>query len=158
MQPSEFTHRLVRMIRAVVIAVALTLLYGCSEPFIVFSGGELAGEIAPPPDDWAALAAEETFQLETRPQRPYSVNVWAVGIGPHVYIGTGPDGTRWSQYIARDPRVRLRVGETLFVLVAQPVTAPEERREVAIAYADKYGMNPRANWLGEALVWRLDRP
>jgi hypothetical protein len=146
------------MIRALVVAVVLLLLHGCSEPFIVFAGGELSGEVAAPPDDWSALAAEEMFQLETRPARPYSVNIWAVGIGTDVYIGTGPDGTRWSKHIRRDPRVRLRVGETVYALVAQPVTEADERRQVAIAYAEKYGMDPRENWVGEALVWRLDRP
>lgn len=146
------------MIRALVFAVALPLLYGCSEPFTVFAGGELSGEVATPPDDWSTLAAEETFQLETRPRRPYSVNIWAVGIGPDVYIGTGPDGTRWSRHIGRDPRVRLRVGDRLYSLVAHPVTEPDERRQVAVAYAEKYGMDPRENWVGEALVWRLDRP
>jgi hypothetical protein len=145
------------MIRALVVTLALTLLAGCSEPFIVFAGGKLSGDEATPPDNWAQLAAEETFQLETRPADPYSVNIWAVGIGADVYIGTGPDGTRWSEHLAADPRVRLRVGETLYSLVAHPVTAPEERRDVAVAYAEKYGMDPRENWVGEALVWRLDR-
>jgi len=158
MQPSESTHSLVRMIRAFLVAVVLILLYGCSEPFIVFAGGKLSGDVAAPPDDWSALTAEETFQLETRPDRPYSVNIWAVGIGPAVYIGTGPDGTRWSKHIGRDPRVRLRVGDSVYSLIAQPVTEPEERSVVAVAYAEKYGMDPRENWVGEALVWRLDRP
>jgi hypothetical protein len=145
------------MIRVLVVALTLALLGGCSEPFIVFAGGELSGEVAAPPDDWSQLADEETFQLETRPDDPYSVNIWAVGIGPDVYIGTGPDGTRWSKHLGRDPRVRLRVGETLYSLVASPVTATEERRDVAVAYAEKYGMDPRENWVGDALVWRLDR-
>jgi hypothetical protein len=145
------------MIRALVVALTLPLFSGCSEPFIVFAGGELSGEVAAPPDDWADLAGEETFQLETRPDDPYSVNIWAVGIGADVYIGTGPDGTRWSKHLRLDPRVRLRVGDTLYPLVAHPVTASAERRDVAIAYAEKYGMDPRENWVGEALVWRLDR-
>jgi hypothetical protein len=146
------------MIRVLVLALALGLLAGCSEPFIVFAGGKLSGAESTPPGDWSALASEETFQLETRPDDPYSVNIWAVGIGPDVYVGTGPDGTRWSEHLAEDPRVRLRVGEQVYPLVARPVTEPDERRDVAVAYAEKYGMDPRENWVGEALVWRLDRP
>lgn len=136
---------------------ALVGLAGCSEPFIVFAGGKLSGDVETPPDDWSGLAREETFQLETRPDDPYSVNIWAVGIGHDVYIGTGPDGTNWSSYIAEDPRVRLRVGDTLYALVARSVTDSAERRKVAHAYADKYGMDPNENWLKDALVFRLDR-
>ena len=144
------------MVRSAVFATALLLLAACSEPFIVFAGGELSGEVAEPPEDWSALRDEETFQLETRPESPYSVNIWAVGIGRDVYIGTGPDGTRWTQYIVDDPRVRLRVGNVVYPLRAQAVTDIDERIAVAAAYADKYGLDEDQNWLEEALVFRLD--
>lgn len=131
---------------------------GCSEPFIVFAGGELSGDVQRPPEDWSQLEAEETFQLETRPVDPYSVNIWAVGVGRDVYIGTGPDGTNWSEHVQEDPRVRLRVeDDTLYPLLARPVTDREERRRVARAYAEKYGLDPDENWVKDALVFRLDR-
>jgi len=138
--------------------MTVTLLVGCSEPFIVFSGGALSGDVGTPPDDWSELRSEETFQLETRPDDPYSVNIWAVGIGPDVYIGTGPDGTTWSEILNDDPRVRLRVGETLYLLEAHPVTARGERQRVAAAFAEKYNMDREQNWVSNALVFRLDRP
>lgn len=145
------------MMQNVAFAAVLLLLVGCAEPFIVFAGGELSGEVREPPDDWSGLRDEATFQLETRPDKPYSVNVWAVGIGHDVYIGTGPGGTRWSEHLAADPRVRLRVGETLYALVAVPVADPEERTRVARAYGEKYDMDRDENWLKDALVFRLDR-
>lgn len=145
------------MIRTLACALTLTLLTACSEPFIVFSGGELSGQVEAPPEDWSALKSEETFQLEARPDDPYSVNIWAVGIGHDVYIGTGPDGTRWSEYLSEDPRVRLRVGNTLYPLLARPVTEAAERRRVAEAYVDKYDLDHDANWVEDALVFRLDR-
>lgn len=145
------------MSRIVLVFFAAACLSGCSEPFIVFAGGELSGEVEQPPEDWSALAKEETFQLEARPADPYSVNIWAVGIGRDAYIGTGPDGTNWSEYIDQDPRVRLRVGHTLYPLLARSVTDHEERRRVAAAYADKYGLDRDENWLKDALVYRLDR-
>lgn len=145
------------MTRFLALSLTLVALAGCSEPFIVFAGGALSGEVATPPDDWSELKDEETFQIETRPSDPYSVNIWAVGIGRHVYIGTGPEGTNWSEYLQEDPRVRLRVGETLYPLLARPVTDPAERRQVAEAYAEKYGLDQDENWLKDALVFRLDR-
>lgn len=145
------------MTRHLLVFLTLVCLAGCSEPFIVFAGGKLSGEPEAPPADWSALADEETFQLETRPNDPYSVNIWAVGIGEDVYIGTGPDGTNWSGHIDDDPRVKLRVGETLYPLLAHAVTNREERGRVARAYADKYGLDQDENWLKDALVYRLDR-
>ncbi len=124
------------MRRHLLLVLTLVPLAGCSEPFIVFAGGELSGETATPPEDWSELRDEETFQLETRPDDPYSVNIWAVGIGDDAYIGTGPDGTNWTEHLAADPRVKLRVGETLYPLLARPVTdraprgRPPLRREV----------------------------
>ena len=145
------------MSRLLIIPLLAACLAGCSEPFIVFAGGELSGEPGAPPDDWSLLRDEETFQLETRPADPYSVNIWAVGIGPDVYIGTGPGGTRWSAYIEDDPQVRLRVGTTVYPLLAAPVTDSQERRRVARAYGEKYDMDRDQNWLEDALVYRLDR-
>jgi hypothetical protein len=145
------------MIRIFLVFSALMWLTGCSEPFIVFAGGELSGHVETAPDDWSALGSEETFQLEVRPDDPYSVNIWAVGIDRDAYIGTGPDGTNWSEYLQQDPRVRLRVGETLYPLLARPVTEREERRRVAGAYAEKYGLDSDENWVKDALVFRLDR-
>lgn len=145
------------MHRLLLLSITLICLAGCSEPFIVFAGGELSGEPKDPPEEWSELHDEETFQLETRPNDPYSVNIWAVGIGENAYIGTGPDGTNWSEYITADPRVRLRVGTTLYALRAVPVTDTEERRAVARRYADKYGMDRDQNWLEDALVFRLER-
>jgi len=136
----------------------LVLLAGCSEPFIVFSGKALSGEEREPPADWSELAAIETLQIETRPDDPYSVNLWAVGIGPDLYVGTGPEGTRWSRHVQADPRVRFRVEDVVYALVAQPVLEPEERRRVAAAYVDKYELDSDGDWVTDALVFRLDRP
>lgn len=145
------------MHRHFAVLLVLVSIAGCSEPFIVFAGGELSGEERTPPDDWSLLRDEETFQLETRPDDPYSVNIWAVGIGRDAYIGTGPDGTRWSGHIDANPQVRLRVGEVVYPLLARPVTNTDERRAVAHRYAEKYGMDQDENWLADALVYRLDR-
>jgi hypothetical protein len=144
--------------RGAALFAALVVLAGCSEPFIVFSGKALSGEPTEPPADWAAIDAVDTLQLETRPTDPYSVNLWAVGIGADVYVGTDADGTRWSGHVRQDPRVRLRVGEALYDLVAQPVLDPAERRRVADAYVAKYELDSDGDWINDALVFRLDRP
>jgi hypothetical protein len=43
--------------------------------------------------------------------------------------------------------VRLRVGYTLYPLLAHPVDDTRERSEVASAYAEMYDMDRDENWL-----------
>jgi hypothetical protein len=86
------------------------------------------------------------------------VNIWATGIGRDLYVGTGPDGTHWSRYMTEDPKVRFRMHDKVYRLLARPVTDPEERQRVARAYVDKYDLDTDENWVMDALIFRLDRP
>jgi hypothetical protein len=142
--------------RTFVVLFAL-LLAGCSEPFVTLPGGALSGEPTPAPADWSALESIETIQVEFRPDDPYSHNIWGVGIGADLYIATSADGTRWTPMVAADPRVRARVGTSLYDLNAMPVTDADERARVAAAYQKKYDIDPSDNWVDDALVYRLDR-
>ena len=99
---------------------------GCS-PFLVFPGGELRGTLdSSGIDDWGLTDKVEFVQIETRPDRPYSVRVYGVGSGNAFYIASqgwrGAFGSthraRWIDHLAEDPRIRLRVGETLYELEA----------------------------------------
>ncbi len=146
------------LLSSLLLLVLVLGLTACSEPFIVFSGGSLSGEEVLAPADWSELESIDTMQLETRPADPYSVNIWATGIGRDLYVGTGPDGTRWSEYMTEDPKVRFRVNDTVYRLLARPVTDPEERQRVARAYVDKYDLDTDENWVMDALIFRLDRP
>ena len=116
---------------------------GCAEPFIVFSGKALSGELTAPPQDWSPFASIEVVQLETRPEDPYSVNIWAVAVGPDFYIATGEEGTRWTEILSTEPRVRLRID-------------PAEIGRVAEQYSLKYGLDAEDNWVEKALVYRLE--
>ena len=146
------------MKKALLSSLLLLGVAACSEPFIVFAGGSLSGEEVLAPVDWSELESIDTMQLETRPVDPYSVNIWATGIGRDLYVGTGPDGTRWSGYMTEDPKVRFRVNGKVYRLLARPVTDPEERLRVARAYVDKYDLDTDENWVMDALIFRLDRP
>ena len=75
------------------------VLVGCG-PIVMVPGGELSGTTTPVPADWAFSDAVETVQLETRPDDPYSVNVWGVSDG--AFHPTDPNRA-WV--IARDPTV-----------------------------------------------------
>ena len=137
-------------------AACLLVAAGCSEPFVTIPGGKLHGEMLEPPDAWAEVP--ETIQLETRPTDPYSINIWSVGIGPDLYVATGSEGTAWTEFIARDPNVRVRLGGGLYQLQAAEVDEADARTQVVRAYADKYDVDPQDGWVAEGRIIRLDRP
>jgi hypothetical protein len=145
------------IVRLALILMTSLFLAGCGEPLVTIPGGTLAGEVAAPPTDWAALADIETIQVEFRPSDPYSINIWGVGIGRDLYIATGADGTKWTEMIAADPAVRVRVGSTLYALTAVAVEDAAEHGRVAEAYGRKYELEGDDNWVATGLVFRFDR-
>ena len=112
------------------------------------------------------------MQLETRPSRPYSINIWAVSSGSAFYISSESwrsllrlGDARWVGHITDDPRVRLRIGETLYERKAVRVQDPAEVASVLTLFEKKYGsgtplerrLDDRApeDWEG-VRVFRLD--
>ncbi len=136
----------------------MLLLSACSGgPLVTIPGAALSGSVVAAPDDWAALAAQDTIQVEFRPADPYSINIWGAGIGRDLYIATGADGTRWTVFIDADPRVRVRIGESLFELQAVRVSDTAEHARVVSAYEKKYELDVGDNWVTDGQVYRMDR-
>ena len=133
------------------------LLVGCGNPFVTLPGGALDGVATPAPADWSNVADVKTIQVEFRPADPYSHNIWGAGIGRDLYVATSAKGTRWTPFVAQDPRVRARVGTALYDLLAVNVTDAAERARVAEAYGRKYDLEGDDNWVHGALIFRLDR-
>ena len=96
------------------------------------------------------------MQLEFRPDKPYSINIWAVGIGQDMYIATGEDGTRWTEYLQQTPLVRVRVRESIYQLNAVRVFDTSEQQSVTQAFVAKYNLD-EDNWVVTGQVFRLDR-
>ncbi len=124
---------------------------------VMLPGGVLEGLEQRPPAEWTDVP--DTVQVEFRPATdPYSINIWAVGIGRDVYIATGRDGTRWTEMLKEDASVRLRIEGRIFApLRAVPVSNDEERTRVRNRYIEKYDVEPDSSMLDGALVYRLDR-
>ena len=138
-----------------VVLLLLAVIAACGEPLVMIPGGKLEGPNVPAPELWSLVP--EVVQVETRPEDPYSVNIWSVGIAEHLYIATGDDGTRWSGYLDDDPQVRVRVGEHIHSLRAQRVADGMELAAVAVAYAEKYDVDNDDDWVSSGTVFRLDR-
>ena len=150
------------------------LATGCA-PFLVFPGGELRGTLdSSVIDDWGFTDEVEFVQIETRPDRPYSVQVYGVGSGNAFYIASqgwrgalgSTNRAQWIGHLAVDPRIRLRVGETLYELEGVRVDDDSEVERVRQLFLEKYGDAAESwgFWRGEteapraseAFVYRLD--
>jgi hypothetical protein len=123
-------------------------------------GGPLWGnEVVEPVDDWTFADRRREIQLETRPESPYSVNVWCVLHEGRLYIPSGkPQGKRWVRYLVEDDRVRLRVGRDIHLAHAVRVTEPAERRAAVEAYMKKYNLPDPDDSTSGREVWffRID--
>lgn len=128
---------------------------GCSRPFVLLPGGALEGATAAAPADWSFTDAVTTVQLETRPADPYSVNIWVIAIGPNLYVHAGANRSAWVEHIEADPKVRVRVNDSIYELAAARVAGQDEFDRFSDAYERKYDRRPRNENVSEAYLFRL---
>jgi hypothetical protein len=130
-------------------------LAGCDGPFVLLPGGALAGATVPVPASWAFTDEVKTIQLETRPGDPYSVNIWTIALGEHLYVHAGANRSAWVEHMEADPNVRVRVGDAIYELAAARVVEQAEFDRFSDAYERKYGRRPRNEKVAEAYLFRL---
>ncbi len=91
----------------------------------MFPGGALKGEVVNEPvTDWS-FVTDRFMDLETRPPRPYSVEINYVVKDDRLYIDPA-EGRRWLDHLRADPRVRVRFSGKIYRLRAVLVDRPEE--------------------------------
>lgn len=141
-----------RLLFALIVALVAA---GC-EPTFVFAGGELEGTERPMPSSWDFTEDFDTVQIETRPAEPYSVNVWGVDVNRNFYVAASDASeAAWARAIEAEPRVRLRVGDDIYRLLAKRTEDPKELDDVIDAYVDKYGGDRERSFIQHAWVFRL---
>lgn len=140
------------------IAVVLLCLgtLACSAPFLLLPGGELEGQTAAAPADWSFSDDVSTVQIETNPEDPYSVNIWAAGVGSSLYLHAGGNRTTWVEHLEADPNIRVRVDDKIYELAGTRVKSTEEYKTFADAYEVKYGLRPLNENIDEIYVIRLE--
>ena len=143
--------------RTMTATLGLLALFGllACDPLVMLPGGELSGDVQPIPSDWSFSDEVETIQLETRPDDPYSVNIWGVGVAQDFFIASGTADSAWAQNIAADDRVRLRIGDTVYEMRAVPDATPESRERFLAAAKTKYDFEPEPEQASEAILYRL---
>jgi hypothetical protein len=143
-----------RLIAAAVLALG-ALACGPHGPV---PGGRLSGEVVTTPvDDWSFAQGLETIAIETRPDEPYSVNVWFVSQGPRLWVASGGGSeTKWAKNLTADPRVRLLINGKLYERMAVPANDQVEQEEVLVLYQTKYDYKRDAEDEGKAVLFRMD--
>lgn len=131
------------------------LLAGCGGPFVLLPGEALDGPTAPIPESWSFSDSVDTVQLETNPAEPYSVNIWVIAMGDHLYVHAGTNRATWVENMEADPNVRLQVEDAIYELAASRVTDTAEFGGFADAYEKKYGRRPGNENVAEAYLFRL---
>jgi hypothetical protein len=148
-----------RLARATALAAAASLS-ACAGPLGPFAGGRLAGSVVTEASsDWSFTRDVKIVQLETRPDRPWSVNLGCVDWNGALYVGTEDPSDRWVRNIEADPRVRLRIGERIWERRAVRVTDPNEWTGAGLALFRKYDLHYEAGETEEhGWLFRLDPP
>lgn len=144
-----------RSVLAVLFAALSAPALACG-PLVMIPGGKLSGTVKPVPSDWSFTSEIDVVQLETRPENPYSVNVWGVGLGPNFYVMSGEVAkSSWAQNIAANPKVRLRIGDDLYELRAERVEDDAELDRLLDAVKTKYDYEVEAGQRDAAAAFRL---
>ena len=107
-----------------------------------------------PREDRALLVGD----LVNRGPRSAEVLRWAIGLGESVYVHAGASRSTWVENMETDPKVRLRVDDSIYELVAARVEGQDEFDRFSDAYEKKYGRRPRNEKIAEVYLFRLTAP
>jgi hypothetical protein len=143
------------MISRLVTLFCVVGLVGCAGPFFLIPGGALEGPVVETPAEWGFSDAVSTVQVETRPEDPYSVNVWAAALDEYLYLHAGDNRTEWVEHLEVNPFIRVAMDGSIYELTAVRVVGAAEFGRFAEAYEMKYGFRPRNENIGEIYVYRL---
>lgn len=136
--------------------VSLLVALGCG-PTVIFAGGRLSGDVKPVPRDWTHAQAIPVVQLETRPEHPYSVNLWGVEADGVFYVMGANDERTWVQHLREDPLVRLKVCDDVYEMRATVVNDEGRIDAVLEALSEKYdGFRPTEAERAEGVLVALE--
>jgi hypothetical protein len=109
----------------------------------------LTGDLVTTPvPDWSFTDAYPNIRVQTRTWYllPHSVTTFCVACNGQLYLTSFyyqpgvqyPHGRSWNENVARDPHVRLKIGDKLYDRTLSYVTDPAEKASFLQALAKKY--------------------
>lgn len=127
----------VLLVLVVVAAVAYAFR---RDPIGPVAGKQLSGEEAPAwPGDWEFTDEYDLVALEVRPDDPHSVTTICFLHEGALYVPSQGGGEKaWPQMVLADPRVRIKVGDTIYRARATRITDDAQRQALLASAAKKY--------------------
>ena len=142
---------LLKIVGAIVICMALLLAtlratglnpHGDTPGRGSYPGLWLSGNLVTTPvADWSFTDSIQTVKVQTNTWYliPHSVTTWCIAYNGQLYLATSGAAVReWPRNVARDPHVRLKVGDKLYDRTLSVVTDPADREAVLQVRAKKY--------------------
>ena len=103
--------------------------------------------VTTPVNDWSFTDSIQTIKTQTNTPYmiPHSVTTFCVAYNGQLYLTSVyragiefPHGRGWNENIARDPRVRLKIGDNVYDRKLSYVSDPAEKAAVLQVKAKKY--------------------
>jgi hypothetical protein len=103
--------------------------------------------VTTPVADWSFTDQVSTVEVQTRTWYllPHSVTTYCVAYDGQLYLDSFypagveyPHGRSWNENVARDPHVRLKIGNNLYDVTLVHVTDPAEKAALRELKAKKY--------------------
>jgi hypothetical protein len=131
------------MVAFMACAITLALAVACSvDPSDERPGLGLSGEVHQQGvEDWSfTLDADEIFiETVTSYWIPHSVTAWCVTVGSELYVAADDaDQKSWVANVARDPNVRLKIGDKIYEQKLVPITDAATQASIDRGFARKY--------------------
>jgi hypothetical protein len=103
--------------------------------------------VTTPVTDWSFVDQYQTVKVQTRDRLwlPHSITTYCVTYNGQLYLTSVyqaglqyPHGRHWNENVARDPHVRIKIGDNLYDRTLVYITDPAERAAVIKNKAKKY--------------------
>jgi hypothetical protein len=154
----KFLKYLGLVLGALVVIVALAWLFR-SDPLGPIAGRQLTGTEQPFPADWAFVKSYPLCALESRVDDPHSVTTICFVHDGYLMIPAAEGSTKsWPAYVEADPRVRVKVGDSVYPARATRVelTVEEVLPSMAAKYQDRFADGAPADLPGDIWLFRID--
>ena len=126
--------RIALILVAIVIVIYVGLIFIPIDPVERRPGTGLSGDLASAQDtDWSFLQGRTQAWVETRTWYlvPHSITVSAWADAGDLYVGCVRCDTKiWPRRVARDDRVRLKIGDEIYERRAVRITDPGAREKI----------------------------
>lgn len=122
---------------------AVPVSWTCRVPGLWLRGNLVTTPVA----DWSFTDKYQTVMVQTRTWYliPHSITTYCVSYNGQLYLDSlykaglqYPHGRSWNENVARDPHVRIKIGDQLFDRTLVYVSDPAERAAVIGNKAKKY--------------------